>query len=172
MFSSLSITNFSVSCKNTLIYPRQQCKLEQHWVNIGTTLPTLGQHGANVLLTLLFGKVSLQMWWKNWLTYKSIYISVVMYKIDQPHKSHNVLVPCPTIHHSAHFCSNVEYCGKWDRCIVGFLRLVYLPKSKIYEVTVWPTWVWQNTGGPHILMPWTLLSRLFWQVLPWQSIMF
>ena len=25
----------------------------------------------------------------------------------------------------AHFCSKVVYCAIWDRCIVGFVRLIY-----------------------------------------------
>ena len=45
------------------------------------------------------------------------------------HKSQNAPVPYPTMVHSeqkcAHFCSEWIIVGVWNRCILGFVKLVY-----------------------------------------------
>ena len=45
--------------------------------------------------------------------------------IDQPHKSHDAPVPYPTMHHSEQKCANFYWCRIWNRCITGFVRLVF-----------------------------------------------
>ena len=79
-------------------------------------------------------------------TYYSDRKWLVIFTIDQSYKSHNALAPYPTMHHleqkcanptmdlshavhhseqkCVHFCLNGALCGIWDRCIVGFVRLV------------------------------------------------
>ena len=49
--------------------------------------------------------------------------------IDPSHKSLNATSPYPTMDHSeeksTHFLFWMLHCGIWDRCIMGFMNLVY-----------------------------------------------
>ena len=62
----------------------------------------------------------------------SIYGITKPQSIDPSHKSHDALVPYPTMQHfvaelctCVHFCYKMLHCGIFVWCIVGFVRWVY-----------------------------------------------
>ena len=62
----------------------------------------------------------------------SLSLSVTLYSIDQSHKSHDALVPYPTIHHSEQKCSH--FCSEW--CIVVYGQ-VHIPQYTIQNRNVY-----------------------------------
>ena len=73
--------------------------------------------------------------------------------IDLIHKSHNAPVPYPTMLHS--FLVWMEHCGIWNRCIPGYLKLVYWQHiiycfSIIHESRIeYGTHVFENMSFKH-----------------------
>ena len=67
---------------------------------------------------------------------------------EQSHKSHNALVPYPTMHHSerkcAHFCSEWCILGYGERCIVGFVRCVYCDVIHVSTVPPVGSMIWSS----------------------------
>ena len=55
---------------------------------------------------------------------------------------HLFLIPqCITLEQKCvHFCSKMVYCGIWDKCIVGFVRLVCWPSNSNLNLNLvcWP----------------------------------
>ena len=91
--------------------------------------------------------------------------------VDQIHKSHNALIPDPSMHHSvqkcAHFCSEqcivVHWTGaSWDLwdwsndnkpltepVMYPIRRYRQYPDNKVHGANMGPTWGRQDPGGPH-----------------------
>ena len=74
---------------------------------------------------------SLEIYWRTRNSIASTTKMVVhmgtLWPINQSHKSHSTPVSYPTIleRTCVHFRSNVMHCGIWNRCVVGFVKLIW-----------------------------------------------
>ena len=77
------------------------------WANVD---PDVCQQ--NELITLVTMNISFY----KLCAIKWLCLDVSYFSIEQSHKSHNALVPFPTVHHAKQKC--VHFCSEW--CIVGY----------------------------------------------------